>query len=84
MKFKRLKGLGHVYRLSKNSPTPTALREVLRKVKKPEGDQIATWVSIVNRQLKEFEVPNFEIAETIAQDRKLGSSLISRTMSTSE
>ena len=84
MKFKRLK-LGHVYRLPKNSPAPTALREALKKVKKkPEGDQIATWVSIVNRQLKEFEVPNFEIAETIAQDRKLGSSLISRTMSTSE
>ena len=84
VKFKRLKWLGHVFRLPKNSPAPTALREALRKVKKPRGGQIATWISIVNRQLKELEVPNFEIAETIAQDRKLWSSLISRTMSPSE
>ena len=52
--------------------------------KTPKGGQIATWISIVNRQLKELEVPNFEIAETIAQDRKLWSSLISRTMSPSQ
>ena len=45
VKFKRLKWLGHVFRLPKNSPAPTALREALRKVKK----QIATLISIVNR-----------------------------------
>ena len=83
-KVKRLKWIGHVLRLPQESPAPTALREALTKVKKPKGGQIATWISIANKQLKELDVPNFEIAGVIAQDRKLWSSLISRTTSPSE
>ena len=71
-------------RLPQDSPAPTALREALVKVKKPKGGQISTWISIVQKQLKDLNVPDFDIAETIAQDRKLWSSLIWRTMSPSE
>ena len=83
-RFKRLKWLGHVFRLPRDSPAPTALREALVKVKKPKGGQISTWISIVQKQLIELNVPDFEIAETIAQNRNLWSSLIGRTMSSYE
>ena len=83
VRFKRLKWLGHVFRLPRDSPAPIALKEAIRKVKKPKGGQIATWLSITQKQLKELNIPDLEIAELIAQDRKNWSSLIWRTMSPS-
>ena len=54
-----------MFRLPQDSPTPTALREALVKVKKPEGRKISTWISIFQKQLKDLNVPDFDIAEVI-------------------
>ena len=81
IRVRRLRWLGHVLRLPQSSPASIALKEALRIVNKPRGGPIATWLSLVKKQLVQLNVPDFEIAELIAQSRNHWSSLISRTMS---
>jgi len=47
---------GLVTRLTHDSPAPIALNRTICKIKKPKGSQIALWISVVQKSLKELNI----------------------------
>ena len=64
----------------KDTPARKALRERERKVKKPQGGQKLTWIQLVKKDLKKFNLTE-EQAKVIAQNRNAWRNMLHRTMS---
>ena len=69
IEIQRLRWLGHCFRLPEDSPAIQALREAERKVARPRGRPITTWLDIIKKQLQEIGI-SWEEAKIIALDRK--------------
>jgi hypothetical protein len=52
IRLRRLKWLGHLMRLPEESPARLALQEALEKDKKPQGRPTLTWISMINKELR--------------------------------
>ena len=66
----RLRWLGHLFRLPKNSPAAIALEEAGRETKRPRGRMRSTWIQKAKQQLLEMMDLTWEQAQTTAADRK--------------
>ena len=66
IKIRRLKWLGHLYRLKKETPAVKSLNYALGKFKKNKGGQKQTWIKSIEQQLKTMnininDIPNLSI-----------------------
>ena len=60
---------GHSQRLPEESPAKQALYEIERRVEKPVGRPMVTWIETVTKQLKEKGI-EYEEARKMTQDRE--------------
>ena len=54
IKRRRISWLGHLLRLPEETPAKQALREGLRKVKRPKGKPKLTWLGLITKELREI------------------------------
>ena len=66
----RLRWIGHLFRLPKNSPAAIALEEAEREVKRPRGRRKNTWITNAKSQLHEMLNLTWDEAQVEAEDRK--------------
>ena len=52
IKARRLTWLGHLMRLNSETPARKAIKEHLRKVKRPRGRQTTNWIQAIQQDLK--------------------------------
>ena len=64
-----MRWIGHLFRMSEDTPARIALEEAEREVKKPRGKQKNTWIKTAKIQLKEDHNIEWTKAKVIAQDR---------------
>ena len=69
IKIRRLKWLGHVYRLDKNTPAAQSLRHATEYYKKKRGGQRLTWLKSIEKQLIEINIEPTN-AMNLSQDRE--------------
>ena len=82
IKRRRLSWLGHVLRMSEETPAKLALREAQRKIKKQMGNKL-TWLGLIARDTRELNMNMNELEET-ANNRQAWSGLVRRAMSYDE
>ena len=72
IKSRRLSWLGHLLRLPEDTPARQALAEAQRQVRRPRGRPKTTWISAIQKELKEIhEDLNLLAGTEKAQDRTL-------------
>ena len=85
IKSRRLSWLGHLLRLPEDTPARQALAEAQRQVRRPRGRPKTTWISAIQKELKEIhEDLNLLAATEKAQDRTLWMTIIEGAMSNDE
>ncbi len=81
IKVRCLRWTGHLHRLPDDAPARQALREALIPAPRPPGRPKTTWISTVNKDLKDID-PNLRLGDAaldeIASDRPRWRSLIQR------
>ena len=60
--------LGHLFRLSDDTPAKIALQYSLRQTKKPRGRERTTWISMMEMKLLDMGL-KWEAANRLAEDR---------------
>ena len=70
IKERRMRWYGHMLRLPENAPVKLALTEAERKVKKPRGGQVKTWIAQMKEDLNKVNIP-YQAKEFYAADRAL-------------
>lgn len=77
IKKRRLKWLGHMMRLPETSPAHLAIKEAIRPVKRPRGKPKTTWISMINKDIKEMNLKmgSPELFQAAA-DRRLWKTLV--------
>ena len=68
IKTRRLRWFGHAMRLPDETPAKTAFQEAIRSVKKLRGGQTATWLSIIEKDLRSLDL-TIEDATKLAYNR---------------
>ena len=68
IKLRRLRWLGHLMRMPDDTPAKIAMKEALRKVKKPRGKTKTSWIEMMNKQLKQLNGPQIETGLIDLQD----------------
>ena len=75
IKYRRLKWLAHLYRLPEDCPAKTALNEILKKTKLPQGRPPNTWIENIKKDIQElrneFNIPTPKIYNEYYQKYKL-------------
>ena len=85
IKSRRLSWLGHLLRLPEDTPARQALAEAQWQVRRPRGRPKTTWISAIQKELKEIhEDLNLLAATEKAQDRTLWMTIIEGAMSNDE
>ena len=69
IKYRRLKWFDHLCRLPEDCPAKTALNEILKKPKLPQGRPPNTWIENVKKDIKELNL-NINDAIELAKQRK--------------
>jgi hypothetical protein len=83
IKKRRLSWLGHLLRLPEDTPARQALQEYLRHVKRPRGKPKTTWVSLIQKELKDLD-ETLESAQEKAANRDTWNIIIEGAMSKDE
>ena len=73
----RLRWYGHSQRLPEESPAKQALYEIERRVERPVGRPMVTWIETVTKQLKEKGI-EYEEEDKMTQDREKWRNLINK------
>ena len=60
---RRLRWLGHMCRLHEDTPAKKCINEYLRPVKKPIGRTPLTWIQVVNEDLKQLGLEEYQIKD---------------------
>ena len=61
--YKITKWLGHMCRLHEDTPAKKCINEYLRPVKKPIGRTPLTWIQVVNEDLKQLGLEEYQIKD---------------------
>ena len=75
IKVRRIKWLGHLFRLPEESAAKRTLYIAEKEVSQRKGRKILTWLNLVKGDLKELGV-DWEVSKTLAQDRKRWQNLV--------
>ena len=78
IRTRRMRWFGHAVRLHCDTPAQQALEEATRNVKKLRGGQKATWIKILEKDLKQLGLTINE-AKEIAKDRKEWQKIVWKT-----
>ena len=82
-KRRRLNWLGHLLRLSDETPAKQALIEFLRKSKRPPGKPKTTWLSQIKQELSPLGIDPYDLnhVTNLAKDRKAWRATVQRAVS---
>ena len=64
----RIRWIGHLFRMSPETPARIAMEEAERSVKMPSGRQKQTWLKVAKEQIEKLNL-NWDEAKKLAQDR---------------
>ncbi len=86
IKRRRLNWLGHLLRLPDETPAKQALKEFLRKTKRPPGKPKTTWLSQIKQQLSHLGIDPCDLDHVtaltgLANDRDAWRTMVRRAMS---
>lgn len=82
IKKRRLTWLGHLLRLPENTPARQALCEYQRPVKRPRGKPKTTWISAIEKELKEIQTDlNIQKATELSKERQMWRTFIDGAVS---
>ena len=68
---RRISFFGHICRLPEETPAKIALKEAIRKSKRPRGKPKTTYIKVIENQLKEKNIKSIEEAIRLAQNRQI-------------
>ena len=77
--IRRIRWLGYILRLPKETPVRLSLYEALQQTKRPKGRPTTTWTQVANNELKELDYDLKLINDKsihLTSDRKKWDSLI--------
>jgi len=85
IKKRRLLWFGHLLRLPEDTPARQALAEYQRPVKRPRGKPKTTWISAIQKELKEIQTDlTIEKATELAQDRQIWRDIVDGAVSNTD